>query len=78
MGWPEQLPMLLQAYKNTEHGSTGLTPFFVISGRHAGLPVDVTSGVEAMTLQMDLDGWLRHHHDQLRLVYSQVEAWTRH
>lgn len=44
MGWPVQLPMLLQAYKNTEHGSTGLTPFFLMSGRHVGLPVDVTSG----------------------------------
>lgn len=32
MRWPEQLPMLLQAYNNTEHSSTGLTPFFVIFG----------------------------------------------
>lgn len=63
--WPEQIPMLLQAYNNTEHCSTGITPFLVMCGRHAHLPVDVISGVEALMLRIDLDGWVRHHHDQL-------------
>ena len=65
MRWPEQLPMLLQAYNNTEHSSTGLTPFFVMCGRHAHLPVDVISVVKAPMLWIGLDGWVRHHHDQL-------------
>lgn len=76
--WPDHLPMLLQAYNNTAHNSTGLTPFFVMCGRHARLPVDVITGAEVLRPRMDLDGWVRHHHDQLRRAYSQVEARTQH
>ena len=76
--WPEQLPWLLQAYNNSEHSTTGLTPFFVMCGRHARLPVDVISGVEFPRPRMDLDGWVQYHHDQLIRAYSQVEARARH
>ena len=76
--WPEQLPRLLQAYNNSEHSTTGLTPFFVMCGRHARLPVDVISGVEFPRPRMDLDGWVQYHHDQLIRAYSQVEARARH
>lgn len=48
--------MLLQAYTNTEHSITVLTPFFVTCGRHARLHVEVILGVEALMLRMDLDG----------------------
>ena len=69
--------MLLQTYINSKHSITGLTPFFVTCGRHACLPVEVL-GVEALMLRMDLDGWVRHHHDQLRWAYSPVETRTRY
>lgn len=38
--WPSRLPALLQAYNNTPHGTTGLTPYYVVFGRHERLPVD--------------------------------------
>lgn len=76
--WPEHLPMLLQAYNNTQHSSTGLTPFFVMCGRHARLPVDVITGVDIPRPRMDLDGWVQYHYDQLRRGYNQVKARTQH
>ena len=66
--------MLLQAYNNTEHSTTGQTPFFVMCGWHARLPVFLISGAEPQKEQMNLHGWVRHHHNQLGQVYGWVEA----
>uniref|UniRef100_A0A8C2EH56 Gypsy retrotransposon integrase-like protein 1 n=1 Tax=Cyprinus carpio TaxID=7962 RepID=A0A8C2EH56_CYPCA len=38
--WPNRLPALVQAYNNTIHSTTGITPHYVVFGRHARLPVN--------------------------------------
>lgn len=39
--WPTKLPRLVHAYNNTTHGSTGMTPHYVLFRRHARLPTNL-------------------------------------
>ncbi|XP_072562274.1 uncharacterized protein [Paramormyrops kingsleyae] len=72
--WPSALPVLLQAYNNTTHASTGMTPHYVLFGRHARLPVDVLHGVAPPQYRGDLEGWVKNHHQTLLEAYTKV--WT--
>ena len=40
--WDEHLPLLLLAYRSSVHESTQQTPFMMMYGRHAILPIDLT------------------------------------
>lgn len=71
--WPARLPALVQAYNNTVHGSTGLTPHFVVFGRHARLPVDLGLGVQPSQPRLHLDGWVQQHHRTLTEAYRHVK-----
>lgn len=42
--WPDHLPTLLLAYNTTVHSNTSMTPYFIMYGRHARLPVDIATG----------------------------------
>lgn len=75
--WPDHLPTLLQIYNNTPHETTGLTPHFVMFGRHARLPVDTIAGAPPTTQGYDLDGWVRQHHQTLQQVYRRVVDKTK-
>lgn len=75
--WPEKLPALLQAYNNTAHSCTGLTPHFVLHGRHARLPVEMATGAPNTRPCYNLDGWVRAHHQTLLQAYHHVAAQTR-
>lgn len=82
--WAERLPYLLQAYNNTPHSSTGLSPHFVLFGRHARLPIDVALGVAPPQERVPLDRWVQQHQEQLTAAYDQVlrhsgrrQGWDR-
>lgn len=70
--WPAQLPALLQAFNNTTHASTGMTPHYVVFGRHARLPVDMLHEVAPPQQRDDLDGWVKGHHQALLQAYATV------
>ncbi|KAL2093598.1 hypothetical protein ACEWY4_010910 [Coilia grayii] len=70
--WPSLLPALLQAYNNTTHASTGMTPHYVIFGRHARLPVDMLHDAAPPQHRDDLEGWVRSHHQTLLQAYTTV------
>lgn len=70
--WPSQLPALLQAYNNTTHSSTGMTPHYVLFGRHARLPVDVLHEVAAPQYRDNVEGWVTNHHRTLLQAYATV------
>lgn len=63
--WPSRLPVLLQAYNNTPHGTTGLTPYYVEFGRHARLLVDWIHEAGPVTKRQTLNGWVQSHHQVL-------------
>ena len=72
--WPVHLPALLQAYNNSSHASTGMTPHYVVFGRHARLPVDMLHEVAPPQQRADLDGWVRTHYHSLLQAYDSVRG----
>lgn len=64
--WHIKLPTLVQAYNNSVHGSTRMTPYFVVFGRHARL-----HGVCPPQQREALEGWFHQHH------YTLLEAYER-
>lgn len=75
--WREKLPALLQAYNNTVHRTTGLTPHFMVFGRHARLPIDWINGVTIQEGTHIKHGWVRHQHQLLGKAYELVRRNSR-
>lgn len=75
--WGGRLPALVQAYNNTVHCSTGMTPYFVLFGRHARLPVDLCLDVVPPQKRGTLDGWVNMHHRTLVEAYARVQAHAK-
>ena len=72
--WHTKLPFLVQAYNNSTHASTGMTPHYVLFGRHARLPVDLLHDVSPPQQSTTLEGWVAVHHRTLLAAYSQVRT----
>lgn len=75
--WRDKLPALVQAYNNTVHCSTGLTPYFVLFGRHARLPIDLCVDVVPPQDRRTVAGWVDKHHRTLVDAYSRVQTHTK-
>ena len=60
--WDRHLPLLQFSYNTTKCASTGFTPFFLVNGREARLPVDVEFGIPSLDTGMDIS----YYPDMLR------------
>uniref|UniRef100_A0A8C6UUI6 Gypsy retrotransposon integrase-like protein 1 n=1 Tax=Neogobius melanostomus TaxID=47308 RepID=A0A8C6UUI6_9GOBI len=75
--WTDSLPALLFTYNNTAHSSTGLTPHFVLTGRHARLPVELATGAPTESQVYNMHDWVAHHHRTLTKAYKHVITRTK-
>lgn len=69
--WDQHVAELVQAYNNTPHPSTGYTPYFLMFGRHAKLPMDVMLG-RGDEFSGTVSSWVHHHHERLAAAYNQA------
>lgn len=75
--WSHRLPALLQAYNNTIHSTTRMTPYYVVFGRHARLPIDWITGLSPTVKPYTLQGWVSRHRKALSHAYQTVKKHTR-
>ena len=47
--WEECLPKVCLAYNTSEHSATGFTPFYMMFGRQANMPLDIIYGTPTST-----------------------------
>ncbi len=43
--WSQQIPYLVHAYNSTRNDATGYSPYLLMFGREARLPVDICFGI---------------------------------
>ena len=73
--WDKKLRLVCMAYNTSVHQSTGFSPFFLLLGRQARLPVDlayVTAPMEEMTTQE----YVRNLRQTLEKAYSTIRNHT--
>ncbi|KAG8479126.1 hypothetical protein CXB51_028998 [Gossypium anomalum] len=68
--WHEKLPFALYAYRTSVRTSTGATPFSLVYGMEAVLPIEVeiTSLRVLSELKLDEAEWIQYRYDQLNLI----------
>ena len=68
--WHERLPYALMAYRTSIRTSTGATPYSLVYGMEAVLPVEVEIPSLRILAQAKLSEaeWIRQRHEQLNLV----------
>ena len=84
--WSEKLPFALWAYRTSFHTSIGATPYSLVYGMEAMLPVEIEMGSLRITLEQQIfeAEWAQSHYDQLSLLdekrlraIDHVEAYQR-
>ena len=67
--WPQHLPQVLFAYNTTIHSSMGFSPYELLFGRTARLPVDHLLGREA---EGPASEWVADHRRHLQAIFQQA------
>ena len=75
--WHSCLPQILYAYNTTPHQSTGESPFFLMFGREAKLPVDFLLGRVQDPVDGTISDWVREHQTRLHLAFEGVRDRLR-
>ncbi|KAJ9704055.1 hypothetical protein PVL29_005372 [Vitis rotundifolia] len=68
--WSEKLPFALWAYRTSFHTSTGATPYSLVYGMEAVLPVEIEMGSLRVALEQQIPeaDWAQARFDQLNLL----------
>lgn len=71
--WPH-LPQVLYVYNTTKHQSTGYSPYELMFGQKAQLPVDfLLGGAQEEFMSRSVKDWVDEHQKQLSSVYLHVK-----
>jgi hypothetical protein len=68
--WHEMLPFALHGYRTSVRTSTGATPFSLVYGMDAVLPIEVEIPSTRILMEAKLDEaeWIQNNYDQLNLI----------
>ena len=68
--WSEKLPFALWAYHTSSRTSTGATPYSLVYGMEAVLPVEIEMGSLRVALEQQISEaeWVQSRLDQLSLL----------
>ncbi|KAK5837370.1 hypothetical protein PVK06_013180 [Gossypium arboreum] len=78
--WHEKLPFALYAYRTSIRTSTGATPFSLVYGMEAVLPIEVEIPSLRVLSEVKLDEaeWIQSRYDQLNLIEEKRLRAIRH
>ncbi|KAK5835325.1 hypothetical protein PVK06_011013 [Gossypium arboreum] len=78
--WHEKLPFALLAYRTSVRTSTGATPFSLVYGMEAVLPIEVEISSLRILSEIKLDEaeWIQSRYDQLNLIEEKRLRAIRH
>ncbi len=77
--WPDFLPELVYLYNCTPHATTGFSPYMLLFGREARLPLDLFLGKkESMTGSYTALEYVNEHMRRIREMYRVVQERLEH
>ena len=74
--WDEHLPLIMMANRSSVHVSTQYTPFYLLFGHEARLPVDIMFGRQP-NYKPEVSGYARNLQDTLKQVQEHAREHRR-
>ena len=77
--WDRHLPMVMAAYRATEHESTGFTPCKLFLGREMTLPIDLvlSNCVNLNPTVKNAHEFVADQEDKIKIAYETVRKFTK-
>ena len=70
--WEDHIHKVCMAYNSSKHATTGYSPFYLMFGREARLPVDIMYMTPSQKEEVTLAGYVSNLRDLLHEAYERV------